>query len=144
LLSDVDIQRGVDAVYANDALKIGSIDISAATDAQANLGLSFTKVGTPAFTVGDTASFVVAPPSTSGADIVVGKAGTVFPAFGAMIVSQKRATGEIFTIKAYNVVADGMPIKMEENAFSQPEVKLACLYDQAQDAVFKIKAYLPA
>lgn len=144
LLSDVDIQRGVDAVYSDDLLKIGSIDISAATDAQANLGLSFTKVGTPAFTVGDTAKFTVAPPSQSGADIVVGAAGTTFPAFGAMIVAQKRATGEIFTIDAFNVVANGLPISLEEQAFSQPEVKLACLYDSAQDAVFKMKAYNPA
>lgn len=145
LLSDIDILRGVDAVYSSDLLKIGTIDISVASDNQGTTnGLTFTKVGTPAFTVGDSAQFTVAPPSQSGADIIVGQAGTTFPAFGALIVAQKRATGEIFTIKAFNVVANGLPIAMEENAFSQPEVKLACLYDATQDAVFRMKAYNPA
>lgn len=144
LLSDVDIQRGVDAVYSNDALKIGSLDISAGNDNQgATIGLTFTKAGTPAFTVGDTAEFDVAPPSAASSEIVIGAAGASFPAFGAIIVAQKRATGEIFSIRAFNVVAGGLPIALEEQAFSQPEVKLNCLYDQAQDCVFKMKAYLP-
>jgi len=147
LLSDVDILRGTDGDYTNDTLKIGSIDVSSATDTSlsAAWGLEFTKVGTPAFTVGDTAEFVVAPPAaTGGADIDIGKAGATIPAFAAYIVAQKRATGEIFTIMAWNVVANGLPISLEENAFSQPEVKLIALYDSTRNSVFKIKAYNPS
>lgn len=144
LLSDIDIQRGTDATYTNDTLLIGSIDVSAATDDDgANTGLSFTKAGTPAFTTGDSAEFYVRPPSADSADIVIGAAGTVFPAFGMLMLAQKRATGEIFEIEAYNVVGSGLPIAMEEQAYSQPEVKLAALYDSTRNAVFKMRAYKP-
>lgn len=144
LLHDVDAARGVAKPYLNDQLKIGTIDISSATDDDGTLnGLSFTKVGTPAFVTGDTAEFDVAPPSSASSDIIVGASTTQFSAFGTKVVAQKRSTGEIFDIEAYNCVADGLPITMNENAYSQPEVKLACLYDSVKDAVFKIKACTP-
>jgi hypothetical protein len=145
LLSDIDMLRGADLTYINDTLKVGTIDVSSATqDNGAVDGLSFVKNGTPAFTTGDTAEFYVRPPSSDSADIVIGKASTVFPAFGAYIVAQKRSDGSIFDIEVYNAVANGMPIPLEEQAFSQPEVKLACLYDSAKDAVAKLKHYIPA
>ncbi len=145
--SDVDFLRGTDGDFANDLLRVGQIDVSSATDTSmsAAWGLEFTKVGTPAFTVGDTAEFVVAPPAAAGgADIEIGKSGSTIPAFAAYIVAQKRATGEIFTIMAWNVVANGLPINLEENAYSQPEVKLIALYDSTRNGVFKIKAYNPS
>jgi hypothetical protein len=145
LLSDVDMLRGADVSYINDNLKIGSIDVSSATqDDGATTGLSYVKNGTPAFVTGDTAEFYVRPPNSSSADIVVGAASTVFPAFGAKIVAQKRATGEIFDMEIFNMVANGMPVALEENAFSQPEIKVACLYDSSKDAVARMKAYTPA
>lgn len=145
LYSDVDIQRGADVSYVDNSLKIASIDIGTATQNDgATTGLSFTKVGTPNFTVGDTAEFTVRPPTTNSTEIVVGAAGATFQAFGAHIVAQKRATGEIFTIDAYNLIASGLPIAMEEQAFSQPEVKLSALYDSAQNCVFRLKHILPS
>jgi hypothetical protein len=144
LLSDIDILRGVDESYVDDTMEIGTIDISSASDNQGTSnGLTFTKVGTPNFTVGHTAEFYVRPPSTDSADIVIGKAATTFPAFGAYIVAQKRSDGSIFDMEIYNAVANGMPIPLEEQAFSQPEVKLACLYDSSKDAVAKLKHYIP-
>lgn len=144
-LSDVDIKRGVDISYTDDTLLIGTIDVSAAThDDGATTGLSYVKAGTPAFTVGHTAEFYVTPPSSDSIEVVLGAASTTFPAFGAYIVAQKRADGSIFDIEVYNAVANGMPINLEENAFSQPEVKIACLYDSAKDAVAKFKHYIPA
>lgn len=145
LLSDIDIQRGVDGSYTNGLLKVGAIDIGTATqDDGATTGLSYTKTGTPNFTVGDTAEFYVRPPSLSSVEITVGAAGATFTAFGAYIVAQKRATGEIFTIEAFNLIASGLPIALEEQAFSQPEVKLAALYDSEKNCVFKMKHFTPA
>ncbi len=145
ILSDIDLARGVNGVYASGLLKISSIDIGAASQNDgATNGLTFTKVGTPAFTVGDTAEFTVRPPSLKSVEIIVGAAGSTFEAFGAYIVAQKRATGEIFTIEAYNLIASGLPIALEEQAFSQPEVKLAALYDSEKDCVFKMKHYTPS
>ena len=144
LITDIDLLRGVDGTL-DDALLLGSIDISAATDDQgATNGLSFTKVGTPAFTVGDTAEFYVRPPSSDSMEVKSGAASTSFPAFGAYAVAQKRADGSIFDMEIYNAIANGMPINLEENAFSQPEVKLDCLYDSSKDAVAKFKHYVPA
>jgi hypothetical protein len=65
------------------------------------------------------------------------------PNFGAILLSQKRATGEMFEIDALNVVGSGLPLSMEENAFSQPELKMTCLYSAADDAVFKIRHIQP-
>jgi len=144
LLSDVDIKRGVDGEYTNDLLKIGTLNASATQDDGATTGLSYTKNGTPAFTVGDTAEFYVRPPSSDSMEAVIGSSATTFPAFGAYIVAQKRADGSIFDMEVYNAVANGMPIGLAENTFSQPEVKVACLYDSSKDAVAKIKHFIPA
>lgn len=143
-MSDIDIQRGVDVSYVDDTLEVADIDISSATDdLGATLGLSFTKAGTPAFVTDDTAEFYVRPPSTDSLEITVGSSSTSLPAFGAVVLAQKRSTGEIFQIEAFNLVANGLPIALEEQAYSQPEVRLACLYDSSKDAVFKLKAYTP-
>jgi hypothetical protein len=66
------------------------------------------------------------------------------PAFGAIILAQKRATGEMFEIEAFNVIATGFPIPMDEFAFSQTELKMVCVYDSAADAVFKIRTVTPS
>lgn len=142
--SDVDFNRGTDMVYMDDLLKVGTIDLSSASADIVALGLTFTKTGTPAFEVGDTAEFEVTPPHAGVSDILIGSSSTTFPAFGAIIVAQKRSTGEIFRIEAFNVVASGLPIALEEQAYSQPEVKLAALYDREKDGVFKMRAYTPA
>ena len=52
-------------------------------------------------------------------------------------------TGEMFEIDAHNCVGSGLPISMEEQAFSQPELKMTCLYDSSLDRVFTIRHILP-
>lgn len=143
-LSDVDFNRGIDLAYLDDEGLVAEIDVASADDVVAELGISFTKNGTPAFVAGDAAEFEVLPPHAGTSDIKIGGSATTFPAFGAIVVAQKRATGEIFRIDAPNLVASGLPIPLEEQTFSQPEVKLGALYDKDQDAVFKIRAYRPA
>lgn len=143
LLSDIDITRGADGAYVDDTLEVSgphTITTGGNTDI-ATHGLRITGgSGAIAFTTGDTATFEVRPVNTGSSVIVVGSSTTSLPAFGALILSQKRSTGEMFEIEAFNCVASGLPISLEENAFSQPELKLNCLYDSTQNAVFRIRA----
>ncbi len=148
LKSDIDITRGTDVVYTDDTLLVTltiATITSAGTIAMDNLGLELTGgSGTIGMTVDDTASFEVLPPSTKSSSVVVGKSTDTFPAFGALLLSQKRATGEMFEIDAHNCVGGGLPINMDENAFSQPELKMTCLYDSSLDRVFTIRSILPS
>jgi len=149
LLSDIDITRGTDESYEDDTLKITATaiaigDTSATVDVD-SIGLTFTGgSGTVGFTVGDSATFEVLPPSTKSSNIVVGQSTDTFPAFGALLLAQKRATGEMFEIDAHNCVGGGLPLNLEENAFSQPELKMACLYDSSLNRVFTIRHILPS
>jgi hypothetical protein len=147
-LSDIDITRGTDGVYTDDTLLI-TLTIAAITTggtiAMDAFGLELTGgAGAISMTVGDTATFSVLPPSTKSSEIVVGKSTDSFPAFGALLLAQKRATGEMFEIDAHNCVGGGLPINLEENAFSQPELKMSCLYDSGLDRVFTIRHILPS
>jgi len=147
LLSDIDITRGTDVVYADDTLKLTlstvTITSGAGTDID-ELGLTFTGgSGTIALVTGDTATFEVKPPSTKSTEVIVGKSTDTFPAFGALLLSQKRSTGEMFEIDAHNCVGGGLPINFEENDFSQPELKMTCLYDSSLNKVFTIRHLVP-
>lgn len=147
LLSDVDIARGTDGVYTDDTLEVAAITGIATTAASEVVAHGITLTGgasATAFVVGDTASFEILPPSTKSSSIVVGKSTDTFPAFGALLLSQKRATGEMFEIDAHNCVGGGLPISLEENAFSQPELKMTCLYDSSKDRVFTLRHILPS
>jgi len=147
LLSDIDAARGTDAAYVGDDLEVATVAgvTTGGNSDVADLGLRFVGgAGTIGFTTGDTATFEVLPPSTKSSSIVVGKSTDTFPNFGALLLAQKRATGEMFEIDAHNCVGGGLPINMEENAFSQPELKMTCLYDSSLDRVFTIRHILPS
>jgi hypothetical protein len=147
LLSDIDITRGTDGVYTDDTLVVATVSgvATGANSDVADLGLRFTGgASATAFVTGDTATFEVLPPSTKSSAIVVGKSTDTFPAFGALLLAQKRATGEMFEIDAHYCVGGGLPINLEENAFSQPELKMTCLYDSTLDRVFSIRHILPS
>jgi hypothetical protein len=94
-------------------------------------------------TVGDTATFSSRPENSVSSDIIIGKSSTIFPAFGAIFVAQKRSDGEMFEVEAFNVIGSGFPLNLDEYAFSQTELKMECLYDSVQDAVFAIRHVVP-
>lgn len=146
LRTDIDITRGTDASYVGDDLEVSgphTITSGANTDV-AGLGLRFAGgSGTIALVVGDTAIFEVKPPSSKSSLIKIGGAADSFPEFGADLLAQKRATGELFEIMALKCVGNGLPMALEENAFSQPELKAICQYDSVEDAVFKIRHFVP-
>lgn len=148
LLSDIDGGRGTDMTYTDDTLLLTLSTVTIASGADTNvadLGIKFAGgSGTIAMTAGDTATFEVLPPSTKSSSIVVGKSTDVIPAFGALLLAQTRATGEMFEIDAHNCVGGGLPISLEEQAFSQPELKMSCLYDSSLDRVFTIRTIEPS
>ena len=142
LLSDIDFKRGTDVSYTDDTLLVATVAIadSGGTTDVDSLGLTFTGgSGTVAFTVGHTATFEVKPPSTTSSTIVVGAAGDSSVDFGALMYAQKRATDEIFEVDAHYCVGVGLPISFAEQAYSEAELKMQCLYDSALDRVFTIR-----
>ncbi len=151
LLSDVDIARGTADAYITalpDTLKIASgltVTTGATATAIGNTGIDLIGgSGTIGMTTGDTASFRVRPINTDSMDIIVGESTSSFPAFGALILAQKRANGEMFEIDAYNCVPYGMPIGLTEMAFSETELKLALVYDSVQDGIAGIRTVQPS
>jgi len=141
-MSDVDIGRGTNGVYVNDALKINAspVDVSAANGVLADWGLTFTKAGTPAFVTGNSAKFRVRPPNSGSTEIIVGStASQTFPEFGAIVVAQKRGNGEMVEFDLFRCKAAGMPIPMETNAWSQTEISVKCLFDSINDGVFAMR-----
>lgn len=146
LSTDIDIKRGTDAVYTDDSLKVSgphTITSGANTDV-ATLGLRLAGgSGTIALVSGDTATFEVLPPSSKSSLIKIGGAGDTFPEFAADLLAQKRSTGEIFEMHVYKLVGNGLPINLEENAYSQPELKAIAQYDSEKDGVLEIRHWVP-
>jgi hypothetical protein len=146
LLSSIDTARGNNISFENDAMKLNAspLDISSATVVHAATGLTFTKAGTPAFTVGDTATFEVRPVNGGGSTVTIGSSSdTNFPEFGALVYAQKRGNQEMAEIDIFRCKAAGMPLPFEMGAFAGFEVKVKCLYDETLDGVFSFRHVKP-
>jgi hypothetical protein len=141
LSSDIDIGRGTDGSYLSDDLKIATgLSVASGDAVEATFGITFSKVGTPAFTTGDTAEFYIRPINTSSMDVTIGAtANQSFPAFGAVLYAQKKGDGQMIEIDAFNCKAVGAPLNFARNAFSAAEVTVKMLYDSAKDGVFKVR-----
>jgi len=146
LSSDADIGRGTNGEFLSDDLKIiAGADISTADVVDATYGLTFSKVGTPAFTTGDTAEFYVRPNNSGSIDVRIGStANQSFPEFGAILMGQKRGNEELVEIELFRAKAVGMPLNFARNAFSQSEVTIKALYDSAKDGVFDLRFVQPS
>lgn len=145
--SDINFARGTDETYDDDALLVavtGTITTGGNTDV-ASLGLRFVGgAGTIAFSSGDTATFEVKPPSSKSMEVVVGGSSDTFPEFGAIIYAKKRGDGSMFEIDAYRCKGVGLPLGLEENAFSEAEIKVEAFYDSAQSGIMKIRHLIEA
>lgn len=148
MYSDVDAARGNAVAYQSDLLKITATALTITASSPVtipNTGIQLSGgSGTIGMTVGDTATFSSRPKNTASSDIRVGASATTLPAFGAVLLGMKRSSGEMVEIEAYNCVASGFPIPMEEMKFSETEIKMSLLYDSAQDAAFAIRTVVPA
>lgn len=144
--SDQDFSRST-AAYSTDLLKIATaltVTTGAALTNIPGTGIDLVGgAGTIGMTTGDTATFSTRPINSGSSDIVIGSSTTSMPAFGAIMLAQKRVNAEMFEIEAYNVVAAGLPISLSEMAFSETELKMTCLYDSAQNAVMTVRAVIP-
>ena len=148
-ISDVDFSRNTAKTFVNDALKITASPLTITTAGALTLipGFGLDLIGgngTIGMTIGDTAVFHARPENLFSEDIIIGNATTQMAAFGAIMLSQKRATGEMFEIEAFNCVPNGFPIPMEEMKFAETELKMDCIYDAANDAVFSIHNVTPS
>lgn len=140
LSSDIDITRGTDGSYTSDAGKVFSIDVSSTTAVNAAFGLTFTKVGTPAFVAGDTAEFWVRPVNVKSSTVRIGGAASqTLPEFGAIIYAQQTGSDELCEIDAFRCKAGGMPIGFDQFSFAETEIKVKCFYDSSRDGVFDFR-----
>lgn len=149
LLGDVDIARGTDGTMQDDNLKITAtaLTITASTGVDIpSFGLTLTGgSGTIGMTTGDTATFSVLPDNTTSTAVNIGSsAGTLFPEFGAILHAAKRGDQELNEIDVYRCIGSGMPVNFNENAWSEYDIKVKCLYDSAQDGVFGYRYVFPS
>lgn len=139
-LSNVDFQRGNAVDYLDDSLKIiNDGDVSSGDHVDANTGLTFTQVGTPAFTTGHTAEFYVYPIHTGGYDVTVGGANDQFPEFGAVLEATKGGDGRLFEIDVFRLKASGLPVGFQEKAFSEASITAVAFYDSGKDGIFRLR-----
>lgn len=142
--TDIDFRRGTDVTYQDDTLKLLAANVTIVTGADANipeLGIKLTGgSGTIAMVAGDTASFDVRPPNAGSSIIDIGNIGTDFVEFGAVVMAQRRADGSLFEIDCIRCVGGGLPLNLEEKAWSQAELSVKVLKDFTADSVMKIRA----
>jgi len=144
--TNIDFARGTDEDYDDDLLLVHSgLSITTGGNSDvASLGLRFVGgSGTIAFSAGDTATFEVKTPSSKSMSVTIGANSDVFPEFGAILMAKKRGNLEMFEVDALRCKGVGLPMGLEENAFSEAEIKAECFYDSSANAVLKIRHISP-
>lgn len=141
--TDVDFQRGTDVDFQNGLLKVNATPLTVTSGADTNitdLGLKLEGgSGTIALTIGDTATFEVLPPHQGAMEVNIGANSDVFPEFGAIMIAERKSDGSMFDIEAYRVKALGLPIGLQEKAFSEAEITAQCFYDSAKNSVMRMR-----
>lgn len=146
LSTDVDMLRGTDESYDNDALRVAQVTgvATGANSDVASLGLRFVGgASATAFVIGDTATFEVQPPSSKSMSVTVGGTADTFPEFGALLVAKQRSNGELFEVDCFRCKASGLPLGFEAQVFSEGEIKAEAFYDSAKNGVFKARHFTP-
>lgn len=145
--TDIDFARGTDGSFLSDDLAIATaqtITTGGNTDLAA-FGLRLTGgSGAIAMVSGDTATFEVKPPSSRSMEVLIGATTDVFPEFGAIMYGAKMGDLSMVEIDAFRVKGSGLPIGLEENAFSEAEVKCEAFYDAALGGTMKIRWIIDA
>jgi hypothetical protein len=146
--TNIDFARGTSGDFQNDQLEITSSDLTVpdtgGTVSLANFGLEITGgSGTVAMTPGDTARFEVLPKNEGGIDVVFGGTNDVYPEFGALMLAQQRGSQEMVELDVFRAKAIGLPIGMQEKAFSEAEVTAQAYYDAEKGGVFKKRYVKP-
>lgn len=149
--SNVDFARGTDKNFEDDLLRITTTPLVITDAGNINIpgfGLKLVGGSTVAFSdiaeEGDTAEFEVLPPSKSSISAVFGGSTDVFPEFGAIVVGQKRGSGEMVELDIYRLKAVGLPMGFQEKAFSEAEITAQAFYDAEKDGVFGLRYVNPS
>ena len=143
-LTNVDFQNGNAIDFIDDSLAvIATEEIAVGANPLADLGLTLTGVGTPNFTVGDTAVFEVLPPHQGASEVVIGGLTDNFPSFGAIIITQKQASGEMFEIDCPNCIASGLNLGGSEKAFTETPITASVAYDADLGGIAKVRMCKP-
>ncbi len=146
--SDVNFGRGADLVYQDDLLKVTAtaltIPNTGATVSIPNTGLEFTGgSGTVLMVVGDSATFTSRPQNDKSMDVSIGSTNDTPAEFGCVMVASQRGNKEMYEIEAFKCKGVGMPLSLEENAFSEAEIPIQAFYDSALDKVFDVRHVTP-
>lgn len=146
--SDQDFNRGTDKSFAGDDLELLSADLTitqSAATAVSGFGIDLNGgSGTIALTSGDTAVLEVLPPSTRSFTVKIGNPVDRCPEFGAYLVAETLSNGRMYAIDCFRCKAIGMPIAMEEKAFSEAEIKAEVFYDSTEAGICSIRDITPA
>ena len=147
-MSDYDFDKGTDKSFETDLLKITATpltvpDSGAAVEVP---GYGFELIGgsgtvdlETAGAIGDTA-YVYVRKVNSGSDLITnGQSTAVFPAFGAMVASQKKGNGNTFETQLFNCKAIGLPISHTEAEWMNSDITLRAIYDSTENAVAKFR-----
>jgi len=103
----------------------------------AGTGITLTVVGTPNYTIGDTAYVDVRPINTGSTSILVG-AGTAPSNFGVRCIFPRKSDGVLHYIDVFNVAARGMSWKGVSREFSEFEFNWSPLARSSDGAVYEI------
>lgn len=130
--------------FLDEALKVNAVPLVIAQGAAveiAGLGVELTgDAGVIGMTENDTARFEVKSAHGGVSTIDIGSSSTIFPEHRQLCLSQKRANGDTFELELYRVVGSGMPIPLEEQSFSIPELSMKLIQDPCKDKVATIRA----
>lgn len=142
--SDIDFARGDDLTYQDDNLKIVAsaltIPGTGSTVSIPNTGLEFTGgSGSIALTADDTATFSSRPINSGSTDVTIGAGSDTFPEFGAIVLAKQRGNGEMVEFDLFRVKAVGLPIGLDENAWSEASVTAQAFQDTTRGGVFSMR-----
>ena len=138
----IDVFSAHSAAFLSDDLKIASailVPDAGGTVSIPGTGLEITGgSGTVALSVGDTAAVETKAINSSSYDVTVGATADSVPDFGAIVVSAKDG-GALTELDLYRCRAGGLPISLNENAYSEASVTAECYYDSVRDGVFSMR-----
>lgn len=145
--TDADFQRGTSQVYYDGTLKLLASDVTITASTASNVaGWGFQLMGgsgTIGMVAGDTATFDARPKNAGSMVGILGQSGASFPEFGAVIMAKKRGTGELTELDAFRCKAEGFPIGMDQDKWSEADIKVQLMYDSNRNGFAGIRNVTP-
>ncbi len=129
--TDVNFDNGEDITFSDDFLKIASVaTVAVGANVIADIGISLTGVGSPAFVTGDVASFEVRSVNLGFSDYTLDGNPTPIE-FGLYLASQKKSNGE-FSLDYYpRVKFNSVPAGMTTQEWLEAELAVKVLFDNS-------------